>query len=194
MNVRIGFSGGPGSFSEAAALQFIERKSAQCGHNPLTMPLLTAPRVYDHLVRDQIDFGVVPIENSIHGVVAETREAQALHGHLTEEIDRFTMTIEQCLIVQPGVHLSDIKLIIGHPQALGQSYATREKILPGIPTQEWQDTADAVRALAQAEFPPHTAVVASRRAAELYGMDVLQVVNDRADNETTFILIRKKAL
>lgn len=185
----IGFSGGPGSFSEQATLEEMQRREI---HDFTTMPLLTAPRVYDNLVSGQIDLGIVPVSNSTHGIVEETKAAQAMHGSKVEEIGRFVLKIEQCLIVQPSVVLSQITEVVGHPQALGQSQATRVRLLPDVPQREWQDTADSVRALAQGEIPATAAVVASRRAAELYGMNVLQVVNDRDDNETTFIVVRRK--
>lgn len=185
----VGFSGGPGSFSEQATIEEMNRRAM---HGFTTMPLLTAPRVYENLVSAQIDFGIVPVSNSTHGIVIETQEAQAKYGQDVVEIGRFVLKIEQCLIARPGVALSQITEVVAHPQALGQSQATRAHLLPGVPQREWQDTADSVRALAHGEIPATAGVVASRRAAELYGMNVLQVVNDRDDNETTFIVIRKK--
>lgn len=190
MRVMIGFSGGPGSFSEQAAFEEVERRALP---SYTFLPLLTAPRVYEHLVSGQIDLGIVPVSNSTHGAVEETKAAEAKHGARVEEIGRFVLTIEQCLIVQPGTILAQITEIVGHPQALGQSQKTRARLLPHMPECEWQDTADAVRALAYREIPATAGVIASRRAAALYGMQILHVVNDRADNETTFIVVRKKS-
>jgi prephenate dehydratase len=95
------------------------------------------------------------------------------------------------LIALPGVKKEEIKRAISHPQALGQCAAyLRDR---GIKPEQSYDTAGSVKILKESGARD-TAAIASRRAAEIYEMQILEEgIEDNAENYTRFLAISKKA-
>jgi prephenate dehydratase len=107
-------------------------------------------------------------------------------------VGEYLLRVRHCLIVLPGVQKEDIRKAISHPQALGQCAAYLRS--HGIKAEHVYDTAGSVKMLKESGAPD-TAAIASRRAAELYGMQILEEgIEDNAENYTRFLAISRTAV
>jgi prephenate dehydratase len=96
------------------------------------------------------------------------------------------------LIALPGVKKDEIKKVISHPQALGQCAAYLRGL--GIKPESVYDTAGSVKMLKESGARD-TAAIASRRAAEIYGLQILEEgIEDNPENYTRFLAISKNAI
>lgn len=133
-------------------------------------------------------FGVVPIENSSNGSV---RSVYALMQKYHFSIARSTRQwIHHTLLVKPGTKFEDIKTIYSHEQALGQCSKYLEKN-NGIRAVPCANTAVAAKMVAE-DPDGHSAAIASKRCAELYGLEILdENIQDSDNNYTRFVCITK---
>lgn len=188
MSIRIGVSGAPGSFSEEAANYY--------GHKEKVLDyglvyLISVENVLTALEKEEVDRGVFPIENSNGGIVYEAVYAMSKHLFNIEKI--FEIDIRHCLLALKGKNPSEIKKIASHNQALKQCRMYLRRKWPDAEVIEWEDTAKAARDLAEGRLTPDTAVIAPRRSAELYGLDVLEEgIQDLKFNFTTFLFVSRK--
>jgi prephenate dehydratase len=129
--------------------------------------------------------GMVPVENSIAGRVADVHHLLPASG-LKIIGERFK-PIRFHLMANPGVRLEDLEVVSSMPIALGQCRKTLRRLC--VRTEAAGDTAGAARALA--EHPdPHRAAIAPRLAAALYGLNILlQDIEDEAHNTTRFLVM-----
>ncbi len=132
--------------------------------------------------------GWVPIENSYHGTVVES--VDLMREYKFEILDSYTHVINHCLAVNPGVKKEDITKAYSHPQALGQCAKYLEK--NGITALPYVDTAAAARYVSEKKMK-HSAAICSKRAAELYGLEIIEDwIQDSGENETTFLLVKTR--
>ena len=135
-----------------------------------------------------VDGAVLPIENSLHGSVAEHYDL-LLESPLRIEAEGL-LRIEHNLIALPGVRLEDIRLVLSHPVALSQCRHFLARFSQAN-AQPFYDTAGSVRHIVQGKLRD-TAGIAPRLAAEIYGAEVLLAnVEDHAENLTRFHLLRR---
>ena len=177
---RIAIQGERGSNSHMAALEMLGAIEV--------VPCVLSAEVIDAILSGRVDAAVLPIENSLHGSVAE-------HYDLLLEqpvrIDRESLLrIRHNLIAAPGVPLADIRHILSHPVALSQcrrflATFTQAKAMP------FYDTAGSVKHV-MAEGLRDTAGIAPELAAQEYGAAVLMAgIEDHAENYTRFHLLRR---
>lgn len=132
--------------------------------------------------------GWVPIENSYHGTVVESVDLMREYEY--EILDSYIHNVNHCLAVLPGTKFTDISQVFSHPQALAQCAKYLEDL--NITPHPHVDTAAAAR-LVKNNKNKNTAAICSKRAAELYGLEILdKEVQDFGNNETTFLLVRNK--
>lgn len=134
------------------------------------------------------DRGVVPIENSVEGSVGIVNDM--LYREDLDIVKEFYMKITHCLVVRPGTDTGSIRTVISHPQALGQcsAYIARH----GYETIPFPDTATSVAALREDRYAGYAAI-ASREAAEMYGMEIAESdIGDFQDNYTRFVALAVK--
>jgi prephenate dehydratase len=172
---KVAFQGEHGAYSEIAATSFFPDSEL--------IPMRLFQDIFDALRNDSIDCAVVPIENSIEGSVNE------IYDLLLDADKKITgemfLKIEHCLIALPNS--TTITKVFSHPQALAQcrNYIKR-KNLDAIPTY---DTAGSVRLIKEKKIHD-TAAIASKNAAEFYGMKILdQNIEDRKNNFTRFLVL-----
>lgn len=179
--MNIGVMGGRGSFSEQAGEKYLPTGNI--------IPLISAENVLTALEKGEIDRGIFPIENSNGGIVIEAVYAMAKH---TFEIEKmFELDVHHTLLVKPGVVASQVKTISSHDQALKQCRMYIKRIWPEVDIVPYMDTAKAAEDLANGTLPDTTAVIASRRCAELYGLEVLEEsIQDLKFNYTTFVVAK----
>jgi len=134
---------------------------------------------------------VLPVANSCGGLVWTT--LAALGGRGLELVDEVLVPVRFALFAaRAGLELAAIERIASHPQAFRQCERTLARLLPGRERLAWSDTASAARDLAAGELDELTAVLASARAGERYGLALLAAdVHDQPDNRTFFAVLRR---
>ncbi len=178
----VAFQGAPGAYSHQAVREAFPRA--------LPLPCFAFDDALAAVAAGAADCAVIPIENSLHGRVAD------IHFLLPESGLSITgehfVRVRHCLLGVPGTRREDVTTAVSHPQALGQC---RRRLRDwGIAPEAYADTA-AAAALVAAEGDPAHAAVASRLAAELYGLDVLaEGIEDEAHNTTRFVVLARAAL
>ena len=124
------------------------------------------------LDNEEITMGIFPIENSNGGIVIEAVHAMANHNFNIEKM--FEIDIRHNLIVKPGTKKEDIKKIASHDQALKQCKMYLKRIWPKAEIIAWEDTAKAVKDIAEGNLRPDTAAIAAKGAAKLYNMEIME--------------------
>jgi chorismate mutase/prephenate dehydratase len=148
-------------------------------------PLPTVPDVFTSVKRGDADYGVVPVENSTQGTVISTLD-MLVESELTI-VAQIYLEIAHCLISQSPVEA--IESVHSKDNALGQCRQWLARMLPGV---ELVDSPSTAASVTYARENPKAAAIASRIAAELYGVPVVaENVMDRTDNVTRFLVIGK---
>jgi prephenate dehydratase len=177
---KIAFQGEPGAFSEQACVEFAP------GYEPIPYPTFEA--ALDAVSKGLAQRAMLPIENSLAGRVAD------IH-HLLPEADlhivaEHFLPVRHQLLARPGVKIEDIKIVRSHAMALGQCRGIIAEL--GLRPEMAGDTAGAAKRLSESNHAD-VAVVASSRAAELYGLTVLRAnVEDAGHNTTRFLEMSKE--
>ncbi len=176
----VAYQGEPGAFGEEAVIGYFGKEVT-----PAPMPTFSA--VCAAVESKTVDAGVLPLENSLAGTVGDALDALA-DGTL-RVIGELLLPVRHQLLVLPGVSLQAIERVSSHWQALAQC----ERFLDG---RGWQivpaaDTAGAARQLA--ETGDHrAAAIASTRAADRYGLEVLATdIQDSDHNLTRFAVLAR---
>ena len=154
------------------------------------MPCPSFDEVFEKVESGAVERGIVPVENSLGGSIHRNYDLFMRHQlHLMgEKIFR----VRHCLIGFPGRQLSDITLVMSHPQALAQCEHHITRL--GIQREVVYDTAGAVKMLKASGRRDHAAI-ASRRAAEVYEMQILQEgVEDDEANYTRFVVLAREPI
>ncbi len=184
--MKIGLAGVMGSFSEEAALLYVKNDHIQ---SPELVYLSTTENVLSALEKGEIETGIFAIENSNGGVVTEYLSAIAAHRFLFEKL--FEIQVSHMLITLPGKNREDIKKIVSQRQALRQCRIYTARVWPDAEILEYIDTATAVKDLKEGKISPDTGIIASRRAAEIYELAILdEGVQDLKFNFTNFIIAK----
>jgi len=181
---RVGFFGPFGTFTEQAARGQADLAGAELVAYP------TVPDVLDAVAAGDVDCGVVPIENSIEGVVNFTQDALAFDYELLIQRE-IVLDIELCLVGRPGQSLADVKEVHSIPVATAQCHRFVREQLGAAEVRVANSTADAARTVS--ELPDGvlgTVAIAPRVAADRYGLAVLAAgIADHPGNQTRFVLV-----
>jgi prephenate dehydratase len=173
-DVTIAYQGEAGAYSEDGALALWPDGSL--------LPVATIRKVFEAVEVGRAVFGLAPLDNSQAGSINETYDLFLKHGlHLVAET---VVRIDHCLLALPGRSIDDLEEVISHPQAIAQC----EEFLTalGISLRAEYDTAGAAKRIADEKLES-TGAIASRRAAELYGLRVLaERIQTYPDNHTRF--------
>ena len=184
---KLGISGEVGSFSEEAGLLYSKLAGIQTSLDFL----VDMEGVLSAVSSGRVDLGIFPVVNCRGGLV--TMAFESMGKYLFTWIDQFTLNVKQCLLARPGMSLSQIKSVASHPQGFAQCELYLQKELKQVDRIVWEDTAKAARDLANGILNPKTAVIASKRAAQIYGLEVLaENIQDVQLNLTTFIIIGRR--
>ena len=167
---KIIFQGEPGANSHIAC------REAYPDHEP--MPCPTFEDCFSALLAGDVDLGMIPIENSVAGRVADIHHLMPTSGlHIIAE---WFLPIRNQLMAPKGASLKTIKTVQSHVMALGQcrNIIRELKLKPVVAA----DTAGSAREVAEARDPTRAAI-ASRLAAEIYGLDILK---ENVEDEIAF--------
>jgi len=176
---KVAFLGPEATFSHIAAQHYF-------GTSAQFIPVETILDVFEEVSSERAHFGVVPIENSIEGVVATTLDAIYEYG--LKVCGEIYEPISHHLMNQTG-RLEDIKKILSHPQAIAQCRKWLRKKLPSVPVEAVSSTALAAKWAAVDES---VAAIASLMAAKLYHLQIVaKNIEDLKGNSTRFWIIGK---
>ncbi len=178
--LKIAFQGEPGANSHIAIVE------AYPDAEPL--PCATFEDALSAISSGEADLGMIPIENSVAGRVADIHHLLPASGLYI--IGEWFLPVHHQLMAPHGAKLADIKAVESHVHALGQCRRIiRER---GIKPIVSGDTAGAARDIAQ-RGDKTTAAIASRLAAEIYGLDILiENIEDEAHNTTRFVVLARE--
>ena len=179
--MQVAFQGERGAYSESAVYAFFGKKAE-------AKPCRDFKDVFESVEKQETQFGVVPIENSLEGSVNQTYDLFLKHNLKVR--GEVIVKIDHCLIANPSTRLEAVKAVYSHPQALAQCRKFLEQLgRELIPTY---DTAGSVKMLKEKGLK-EAAAVASERAAELYGMKILaRDIADNPENYTRFFVLSKE--
>ena len=178
--VRIAFLGPEQSYSYLAALQ-------QFGSGPELIPLTTIEAVFEEVSRGNADFGVVPLENSTDGRIADTltmfvKTPLKICGEIP-------FAVHHCLLAKG--ERTQIKQICSKPQALSQCRGWIAKHFPLVQQVPVESTSAAAKSASKDES---VAAIASEQAAAVYGLSLIaRNIEDNATNVTRFAVIGQEA-
>ena len=177
--MKVAFQGEPGAYSEQAVFEYFGEVETQ--------PSESFDAVFAEVTSGACEAGLIPIENSLAGSIHQNYDLLLRHDlHI---IGEYPLRVHHCLIALPDVSKADIQKVISHPQALGQCAAYLRGL--GVKIESVYDTAGSVKMLKESGARD-TAAIASRRAAEIYGMQVLEEgIEDNPENYTRFLAISK---
>lgn len=174
--MKIAYQGTKGSFSH----QTIKNLASE------TLGLATFKEVYEAVEKGDSDLGLLPIENSLAGCIYETIDLLS-QGDLFIVCELITK-VEHHLM---GLTNAQIEKVISHPKALAQCTKFFEEN-PKIDHSPFFDTAGAAEEVAL-KMDPKIGAIASREAANIYGLKILsENIQDERENFTRFLLISKK--
>jgi prephenate dehydratase len=181
MTGRIAFQGEPGAYSHQACQQ--ARPDME------VVPCTTFEDVVEMTRSGEVDLGVLAVENSTYGRVADVHSLLPRAGlHI---VDEAFVRVHVNLLGVPGARLEDVREAHGHvvilPQCAGFLKAH------GIKGKVSSDNARAAREAAEAGDPARAAL-ASEIAAQIYGLDVLaRHIEDHKNNTTRFLVMSREA-
>ena len=179
---RVAFQGERGAFSEEAALKLL-------GTEIELVPRRTFAELFSSLDVAAADYLLAPIENSIAGPVQPS--VDLLRSSSLTVVDEVEIKIEQHLIGCAGATFDTIETVQSHAVALAQCshfLETNPRLKPVIADDTAGSVAEVVRL-----GDPKLAAIAGQRAADLYGASVIRKnIQDRPDNYTRFILLKKE--
>jgi prephenate dehydratase len=176
MPITIAYQGERYAFSEIAATQFF-------GKDITCVPCKTFDNVFEAVESGSAEFGIIPLENSLTGSIH--RNYDLLLEHELTVVGEVFLRVEQHLIANPGVSLSDIKTVYSHPQALEQCRKFLTS-LPGVEPVASYDTAGSVKMIHDKKMRD-AAAIASELAAQVYKMQIIkQEIEDIPENFTRF--------
>lgn len=182
---RIAIQGIGGSYHDTAARRYGAER-----FGPETVEVISCVSFRDVVrrVRDaQADYGMLAVENSVAGCLLHNYELIRENGLRID--GEYELRIAHCLAALPGTGLDAVTEIASHPMALMQCSAFLDTLPPAIRAVEADDTASAARRVAENRLT-HRAVIGARKAAEIYGLEILAegIENDR-HNRTRFLFL-----
>lgn len=177
---RVVYAGVPGAYAEAAVYKYF-------GENISIYNVKLFDEIVEDVISGKADYGVIPIENSSAGFVSGNYDIIRNSG--VNIIGEVVLDIEHALLGTPDAKLSDIRKVYSHVQGLMQCKNFIDS--HGFSTVSVSNTAAAAKKVRE-EGNKTYAAIASERAAELYGLKVLERrINFSNDNSTRFVVVTK---
>ena len=175
--VSVAYLGPPGTYSEEAAQR-------RFGSSALMAPCASIDEVFREVEAGVVGYGLVPVENSTEGAIGRTLDL--LLATTLKVCGEVPLPIHHALLS----HAPDLASVIkvhAHPQSLGQCHEWLNQNLTRVTRAQAASNAEAARLASQ---EPGAAAIASRRAAALFGLQVLaENIEDDPRNTTRFLVI-----
>ncbi|KFK43138.1 hypothetical protein AALP_AA1G085000 [Arabis alpina] len=183
-NLRVAYQGVPGAYSEAAA--------GKAYPNCQAVPCDQFEVAFQAVELWIADRAVLPVENSLGGSIHRNYDLLLRHRlHIVGEVQ---LPVHHCLLALPGVRKEFLTRVISHPQGLAQCEHTLTKLGLNVAREAVDDTAGAAEFIATNNLRD-TAAIASARAAEIYGLTILEDgIQDDASNVTRFVMLAREPI
>lgn len=182
--IKAAYQGETGAFSEKAALKYFAQPVE-------AIPCPSFPDVFAAVTAGRVDFGMIPIENTLAGSVHPNYDL--LLEYDVQIVGEIKLRVVHNLIAHPGIAIDDIKVIYAHPQAAMQCDQFLRRRATWNVTLSY-DTAGSVKYIKEHRIMDGAAI-ASQEAAEKFGMAILQAgIESSSLNYTRFIVLSKRAM
>ena len=178
---KVAFQGEPGANSHLAIREVYPKAEA--------LPCATFEDAFTAIASGEADLGMIPIENSVAGRVADIHHLMPDSGlHIVAE---HFMPVRHQLLAVKDATIKDIKTVESHVHALGQCRKVIRQL--GIKPVVAADTAGSAREISEAGDKTRAAI-ATRLAAEIYKLSILaEDIEDESHNTTRFIVLAREA-
>ena len=183
--LKVGYQGTDGAYSQQAVRSHYSSRQndlVSIGYN-------TFREVVQAVDAKELDYGVLPIENTTAGSINDVYDL--LHKHELRIVGEEVVRVKHCLVALENVPISNIKRIYSHPQAIAQcsEFLTR---LHHTKVETFLDTAMAAKKVLE-DQDLSQAAIASRAAAELYNLTVIddEIANQK-ENFTRFVVVSRE--
>ena len=184
--VTMGFQGIKGSFSHEATLWYMENNNEDSNYEVKSYD--TFDKLCLGLLNDEISRAVIPFENSSTGAVSDVYDLLLSYNY--QIVGEICVKVNQNLMAKEGTRIEDIREVYSHPQAFMQSKAFLDThSFKQIPYKNTAISAEFVANSDRCDI----ACIASEKAAEIYGLKILEHnINYNANNYTKFVVLSKK--
>lgn len=182
--VKVGFLGPIGTFTHQAALDFFPNAGTEF------IACKNILEIFENIEKDILEFGVIPIENSLQGTVRDTLDLLIekdliIYGEIE-------LRIIQNLISMKDSDLSNIKNIYSHPQAFAQTRTWIKTNLPNVNLINTNSTAEAVHDIKELSDNSNAAI-GTEFSSKIYDLKIINSkIEDNPSNYTRFLIISKE--
>ncbi len=175
------YLGPAGTFTEAALTPILKPGDK-------AVPAVNVTAALDAVRSGSAEYAIVPIENSVEGVVARTLDELA-SGEPLLIIGESILAVSFALMVKPGVKISEIKRLATHPHAEAQCREYIAKNIPGAEVIMTASTAAGAEAVAKGEAD---GALAAAVAAKNFNLEIIaEDVGDRQAAVTRFVTVSR---
>lgn len=180
-NIKVGYAGVPGAFAHQAMLEYFGEVE--------NTNYVNFKDVYEALKNDEIDYGIVPLENSSTGAINDNYDLVRDYDFYI--VGEHSVSIAQHLLGIKGAKIEDIKTVYSHPQGIMQS-AKFLREHDTMKPQNYSNTAAAAKFVSESN-DLSIGAIASIAAAKLYNLEVIQEnIHNEQSNNTRFIIFSKQ--
>ena len=177
--MKLAYLGPEGTYSEQAAIDYAAESER--------IPYSGIPAVVKAAELGEVQEAIVPIENSLEGVVTYTVDL-LIHESPLKIRGEVVIPIHHQLLMPPGVRMEDVRVVYSHPQAIAQCRGFLSRNLPGAEHIASLSTASAVEDMSSSRYP--AAAISSSRAAELFEATISESnIEDIHNNLTRFVVL-----
>ena len=185
--VRVGYLGPPGTFSEQALLTQADLAAGEL------VDFASITDVIEATTNGDVDLGVVPLENAIEGAVNVTLDTLIFEADLRLQRE-IVISVQMNLLGLPGATMAGIERVISIPVATAQCRSFLRKEMAAATLVPANSTAEAARQLID-DGDESCAAIGTALAAEIYGLEVLAAdIEDHPENETRFGVIARDTI
>lgn len=182
------FLGPKGTYSEIAKNQFLSLLPSE---NIEQKPFSTVKSIIDYVDKNEFSAGIIPIENSIEGIVRETMDNLLNIKDPELKVTAETVIPVNHCLVSKAKDINKIKKIISHPQALAQCQNFISKTF-GSDMEQIEKASTSKAAQELLSLDETYAAIANQRSAELFHLNILaKNINDERDNKTRFVMLSR---
>ncbi|MEI5905689.1 prephenate dehydratase [Bacillus spongiae] len=177
---RIGYLGPEGSFTNVAALHAFSQQKLKA--------YFTIPDCFDALVNNEVDYSIIPLENTLEGSVTLTIDSLFRSSNLSV-VAEIILPIQQHLLMHIDQKNQQVEKVLSHSHALAQCHQFLHQDLKGVPLVQTTSTSAAAKLVSRESEKP-LAAIGTELAAKLYELEIVKRnIQDSSNNHTRFVVV-----